>query len=286
MQSEFYTAGDYGAGGLQPFDMGKALREEPDYVVFNGAVGALAEDRAIRAKRDETVRLFVGNGGPNLISSFHVIGEIFDLVYGEGGTQANQQNVQTTLVPAGGAAIVEFRVDVPGTYMLVDHSIFRAFKKGAVGMLKVGGGEDETIYSGQQAEGIYLPEGGAVQAIAGPGAPPPARALSPAERIEAGRRVYEQNRAACHQLTGQGIPGAFPPLAGSDYLLADKTRGIRAILKGLQGELVVNGKTYNGVMPALQLGDEEIANVLSYVLNSWGNAAGGVEPQQVRGERR
>jgi len=285
MQSEFYTVGGYGESGLQSFDMGKALREEPDYVVFNGAVGALADTRALHAERGETVRLFVGNGGPNLISSFHVIGEIFDLVHGEGGSEANQRNVQTTLVPAGGAAIVEFKVDVPGTFLLVDHSIFRAFNKGALAMLTVGGEEDATIYSGQQAEGIYLPEGGAVQAIAGPRAAP-ARALSLAERVAAGGRIYEQNCAACHQLTGQGIPGAFPPLAGSDYLLADKKRGIQAILHGLQGELVVNGRTYTGVMPALQLSDEEIASVLSYVLNSWGNQGGSVEPQQVREQRR
>jgi nitrite reductase (NO-forming) len=286
MQSEFYTAGAYGERGLQAFDMAKALREEPDYVVFNGAVGALAEERALRAERGETLRLFVGNGGPSLISSFHVIGEIFDLVHGEGGSLANQRDVQTTLVPAGGAAIAEFKVDVPGTFLLVDHAIFRAFNKGALGMLKVSGEEDATIYSGQQDEGIYMPEGGAVQAIVGnePAAAP--RTLSLAERVAEGRQVYEQNCAACHQLTGKGIPGAFPPLAGSDYLLADKARGIRAILHGLQGELVVNGQTYNGVMPALLLGDEEVASVMSYVLNSWGNAGGGVEPLQVREQRR
>ncbi len=84
------------------------------------------------------MRLYVGNGGPNLVSSFHVIGEIFDKVWFEGGTRF-QENVQTTLIPAGGAAIVEFRIEVPGTYILVDHSIFRAFNKGALAMLKVGG---------------------------------------------------------------------------------------------------------------------------------------------------
>ena len=76
----------------------------------------------------ETVRLFVGNGGPNLISSFHVIGEIFDRVQVEGGKLINE-NVQTTVIPVGGAAIVEFKVEVPGSYTLVDHAIFRAFIK-------------------------------------------------------------------------------------------------------------------------------------------------------------
>src|ERR1043166_5292254 len=103
MQGEFYTTGPYGEEGLQQFDMTKALDERPPYVVFNGAVGSLVGDRAIIAKVGERVRLFVGNGGPNLTSSFHVIGEIFDTVYPEGGTQPTH-NVQTTVVPPGGAA--------------------------------------------------------------------------------------------------------------------------------------------------------------------------------------
>ena len=86
-------------------------------MVFNGAVNALVGDNALKANVGETVRLFVGNGGPNLVSSFHVIGEIFDKVYAEGGTAIRQENVQTTLVPAGGSAIVEFKLEVPGTYI-------------------------------------------------------------------------------------------------------------------------------------------------------------------------
>src|SRR5262249_33586576 len=134
MQGDFYTVGRYGEKGHQPFSMEKALAENPDYVVFNGAVGALVGDKALTAHVGETVRLFVGNGGPNLVSSFHVIGEIFDKVYVEGG-DCLAWDVQTTLVPAGGSAITEFKVDVPGTFTLVDHSIFRAFNKGALGML-------------------------------------------------------------------------------------------------------------------------------------------------------
>src|SRR5690554_8033141 len=113
MQGDFYTKGKYGEAGLQPFDMQKAIDEEADYVVFNGSVGALSGDDALTAKVGETVRIYFGNGGPNLVSSFHVIGEIFDRVTVEGGSLVNE-NVQTTLVPAGGAAMVEFKVDVPG----------------------------------------------------------------------------------------------------------------------------------------------------------------------------
>lgn len=156
MQGDFYTTGRYGAEGLQTFDQEKATDERPTYVVFNGAVGALVGDKAITAKVGETVRLYVGNGGPNLLSSFHVIGEIFDRVYPEGGTLVSQKNVQTTLVPAGGSAIVEFKVEVPGTFIIVDHSLSRAFNKGALGMLKVAGPENLLVYSGKEVDAVYL----------------------------------------------------------------------------------------------------------------------------------
>ena len=144
VQGDFYTKGKKGAQGLQPFDMDKAIAEQPEYVVFNGHVGSIAGDNALKAKAGETVRMYVGNGGPNLVSSFHVIGEIFDKVYVEGGKLINE-NVQSTVIPAGGAAIVEFKVDIPGSYTLVDHSIFRAFNKGALGQLKVEGDENPEI---------------------------------------------------------------------------------------------------------------------------------------------
>lgn len=148
MQGEFYTEGKHGEKGLQPFSYDKAVEEDADYVVFNGSVGSMVGDRALKAGVGETIRLFVGNGGPSLVSSFHVIGEIFDNVYTEGGTLA-QHNVQTTLVPAGGASITEFRADVPGTLIMVDHSIFRAFDKGALGMIDVMGDHRPTIFDGE-----------------------------------------------------------------------------------------------------------------------------------------
>ena len=154
MQSEFYTKGAHGEKGFQPFDMAKAVAENPDYVVFNGSVGSLAGEGALHAEVGETVRLFVGNGGPNLTSSFHVIGEIFDNVYAEGGT-AVSHNIQTTSIPAGGAAITEYRVDVPGDLVMVDHAIFRAMNKGAMGMMEVSGEEDLAIFSGQKTNQPY-----------------------------------------------------------------------------------------------------------------------------------
>ena len=146
MQGEFYTKGKTDEKGFQEFDQEKGVDENPTYVVFNGKKNALLGANELQAKVGETVRLFVGNGGPNLTSSFHVIGEIFDRVYIEGGNKINE-NVQTTLIPAGGAAIVEFKVEVPGEYIIVDHSIFRAFNKGAIGKLKVTGEKNPKIYN-------------------------------------------------------------------------------------------------------------------------------------------
>lgn len=285
MQGDFYTKGAYGEQGSQPFDMEKAIKEQPDYVVFNGKVGALTGDKAITAKKGETVRIYMGNGGPNLVSSFHVIGEIFDKVNIEGGHLINK-DVQTTLVPAGGSAIVEFKVDVPGTFILVDHSIFRAFNKGAIGMLKVDGEQEKTIYSGTVQEGIYLPEGGTIQNMPKEkGATKSTVAKTVPEQIKAGKEIYGRTCFACHQSEGQGIPNAFPPLAKSDFLNADPKRAIDAVLHGLSGEITVNGKKYNSVMTSQNLTDEEIANVLTYVYNSWGNNKTNVTAPMVKTQR-
>ncbi|MBK8098661.1 MAG: nitrite reductase, copper-containing [Planctomycetes bacterium] len=271
-QGDFYTEGAYGQAGLQQFSMEKALKEQPDYVLFNGKVGALTGDKAITAEVGQTVRLFVGNGGPNLVSSFHVIGEIFDVVMAEGGDDITR-NVQTTLVPAGGSAIVEFKIDVPATYILVDHSIFRTFNKGALGMLRATGAENKQIYSGREQEGIYHPEGGGVQTMPRAASAPIPAERTLAERMTLGQRVYESSCFACHQKTGLGLPPAFPPLAKSDYMMADRARTIEGVLAGRAGKITVNGVQYDGVMPAQVLNDDDVANVLSYVMNSWGNQA-------------
>lgn len=177
IQGDFYTKGKKGAQGL-PFDMDKAVAEQPEYVVFNGHVGSIAGDNALKAKAGETVRMYVGNGGPNLVSSFHVIGEIFDKVYVEGDKLINE-NVQSTIVPAGGSAIVEFKVDIPGSYTLVDHSIFRAFNKGALGQLKVEGAENPEIMTQKLSDTAYAGNGAAPAASA-PAASAPA-ASAPAK---------------------------------------------------------------------------------------------------------
>jgi FtsP/CotA-like multicopper oxidase with cupredoxin domain len=120
---------------LLELSLEKGSKEQPDYVVFNGRQGALLGENALKVYVGEKVRMFFGNIGPNGISSFHIIGEIFDSVYLEGSVNGVvNRNVQTTMVPSAGATIVEFTIDVPGDYLLVDHSIFR-IDKGAIGMI-------------------------------------------------------------------------------------------------------------------------------------------------------
>jgi nitrite reductase (NO-forming) len=282
MQGDFYTVGKYRDKGLQPFVMQKAIEENATYVVFNGSEGSLIGDKAIKAKVGETVRLYVGNGGPNLVSSFHVIGEIFDKVYTEGGTRY-QENVQTTLVPAGGSAIVEYKVEVPGTYILVDHSIFRAFNKGSLGMMKVDGSPQKDIYSGKEVDSNYLADKAAPsEDIAKATQELRQGKLTKESQIAAGKLLYSGTCSTCHQANGEGIEGVFPPLAKSDYLMADKNRSVGAVLNGLTGKVTVNQKEYNSVMPPMsQLNDDEIANILTFVRNSWGNSGDQVTTEEV-----
>jgi nitrite reductase (NO-forming) len=280
MQGDFYTRGANGEQGLQPFSMAKALDEKPEYIVFNGSVGSTVGDKALTAKVGETVRLFVGDGGPNVTSSFHAIGQIFDTVYPEGNLSVPTHNVQTTAIPAGGAAITEFKMSVPGTFILVDHSLERAFNRGALSQLKATGPEDKLVYSGKQFDLVYQPEGTGIR-VASEGAQAPA-ARTKEERIKLGTDVFANNCQACHQASGEGVPDAFPPLAKSDYLNGDKIRAIKTVTGGLETKLIVNVHEFNGVMPAWSLSDEDIADVLTYVYNTWGNSGLEVTPEEVK----
>ncbi len=283
MQGDFYTTGKYREKGHQPFDMEKAIEEHPTYVLFNGMEGALTGEKALQAKTGETVRLYVGNGGPNLVSSFHVIGEIFDKVWFEGGTRF-QENVQTTLIPAGGAAIMDFHLEVPGSYVLVDHSIFRAFNKGALAILKAEGPERKDIYSGKEVDAMYIGDRASANLAAVSQAATAATtgALTPTDQAKAGEALFAGTCSTCHQANGQGMPGVFPPLAGSDFIAADPGRVPSIILHGLVGKVTVNGKEYDSNMPPMsQLTDDEVANIATYVLNSWGNPGGHVTKAEV-----
>ncbi|MGH2688987.1 MAG: copper-containing nitrite reductase [Actinomycetota bacterium] len=152
MEGEIYTQQARLTKGHIAMNYPAIAEERPTYVVFNGSYQALTADMALTAKTGEHVRIFFGNAGPQLVSSFHVIGEVFDAVHPEGATEA-WHNVQTTLIPAGGAAWVEFQVTVPGRYLLVDHSIARATDKGALGHLDVEGPENPDVFSGGSGAG-------------------------------------------------------------------------------------------------------------------------------------
>jgi nitrite reductase (NO-forming) len=139
MQGELYTAEAYGHTGLQEFSFDKMMDEHPEYFVFNGAVGALMTEHPLHAKTGETVRIYFGVGGPNFISSFHVVGTIFDRVYNAGSLSTPPMTtVQTTVVPPGGATVVDLSVPVPGRYILVDHALAR-MERGLAGALIVDG---------------------------------------------------------------------------------------------------------------------------------------------------
>lgn len=152
MQGELYTAERHGSPGLQEFSLDKMLDERPEHMMFNGAMDALTAKHKMKSETGDNVRIFFGVGGPNLVSSFHVIGEIFDKVYDQASlTSPPLTDVQTTLVPPGGATMVEFVTDFPGKYILVDHALSRA-EKGLVGILNVSGEADPEIFESSELE--------------------------------------------------------------------------------------------------------------------------------------
>ena len=143
VQSEFYADEEDGKLIYSP---AKADAETPTFMFFNGALDALMENNALKAKVGDVVRLYVGNAGPNKISSFHVIGEIFDHVWREADlVSPPARSVQTTLIPAGGATVLDFLVDQPATYLLVDHAINR-IHIGLIGSLVVSGEPNPEVF--------------------------------------------------------------------------------------------------------------------------------------------
>jgi nitrite reductase (NO-forming) len=147
MQGEIYTQDEFGEQGHAEFSAEKLLDETPEYYVFNGAAGALTTEKdALRAEVGDTVRIFFGVGGPNSTSAFHVIGEIFDRVYNKASLSDEPlRDVQTTSVPPGAATVVEFELQVPGRYILVDHALSR-LERGLAGFLFVEGDDNPDVF--------------------------------------------------------------------------------------------------------------------------------------------
>jgi len=151
MQGEIYTEQAHGTQGLLTESIDKLLAEEPEYYIFNGAADALAK-APLKAKTGENVRIFFGVGGPNKTSSFHVIGEIFDKAYPLASlTSAPMTDIQTMTVPPGGAAVAEFKVEVPGSFVLVDHALSR-MERGLKGLMVVEGPQRPEIFRSHQKD--------------------------------------------------------------------------------------------------------------------------------------
>lgn len=146
MQADMYTTGVFGQKGHQAFDLKKLESEHPEYFVFNGRVGGVAGENAIHVKAGETVRIFFGVG-THIASNFHIIGGVFDRLYPEGDIiSPPHRNVQTTIVPPGGSAMIETTFDVPGKYLMVDHSLSRSIDKGALGEIIVDGPDRPDLF--------------------------------------------------------------------------------------------------------------------------------------------
>jgi copper-containing nitrite reductase len=150
MQSEFYTKDASPEAKMLEYSHEKALAENPKLVVFNGQAGALMFQDGLHANTGERVRIYFGNAGPNLISSFHIIGTVMDKVFRDGGlSDPPARGLQTTLVTPGAAAVVEFSPLIPGNYTFMDHSAAHS-EKGAMGDFIVGGPAKADVYRSDQ----------------------------------------------------------------------------------------------------------------------------------------
>jgi nitrite reductase (NO-forming) len=273
VQGEWYTQQVSGTVMAGNFEKMQQIR--PDEVVFNGAAFQYVA-HPLTAKPGDLVRLYVVNAGPNLWSAFHVIGAIFDRVYPGGDAAQAISGVSTYTVGPGEGAVLDLTLDEAGKYPFVDHSMAHAVL-GAQGILMV------------STPGEALAKPAITSAPADANAPPPPAPASGPYTFDAahGAQLFATYCAACHQPTGLGLPGAFPPLKGDAAVLdPDPGRQLGAILHGLQG-VAINGVTYPSVMPpfAAALNDADIADIANHERTSWGNQGKLVTAEQVKAAR-
>jgi nitrite reductase (NO-forming) len=276
VQGEWYTQQVSGTTMGPSFE--KMQEERPDEVVFNGAAFQY-RDHPLPVTAGQRVRLYVVNAGPNLWSSFHVIGAIFSEVYPDGDATHAQTGVSTYTIGPGAGAIFDLVLPEPGEYPFVDHDMAHA-GKGAIGVLDARGANGEAPAKPQ----ITSAPASAAPAVATPAAAPAGPYKFDAAK---GAELYGARCAACHQPTGMGIPGAFPPLKDNVAVLdANPAKQIDTILHGLQGQ-EVGGTVYPTPMPPFgsMLNDTEIADIVNHERTSWGNQAKQVTADDVKARR-
>ena len=193
MQGEIYTAAPKGKEGFQQFSAAKLMAEVPEYFVFNGAVGAVMNSRALKANVGETVRVFFGNAGPNQAAATHTVGEIFTKVYENGSLTAPPiTNVQTVGVPPGSAAVLEFVARKPGNFALMDHSIAR-MAKGLMAAIAVSGSDDANLMHAGPATSEQIAQA-SVQGVTGMTQVDAAQGEQPIASVPAGAAVQPMTK--------------------------------------------------------------------------------------------
>lgn len=279
VQSEWYT--QQISGKLMGPDFEKMKEDRPDEVVFNG-VAFQYKDHPLPATPGKLVRIYFVNAGPNDWSSFHVIGGIFDKVYPGGNPAEAISGVSTYTVGPGAGAIFDITMDQPGNYVFVDHDMAHAII-GAQGVLQVGSAAEIAA----EKPPIAASPGPAVAPSPAAG-PQPAAPSGPYKFDPAhGASLYASTCAACHQATGMGLPGAFPPLKDNAAVVnPDPAKQIDVILHGLHGE-AINGVTYPSAMPPFgsALSDADVADIANHERTSWGNQGKLVTAEQVQALR-
>jgi mono/diheme cytochrome c family protein len=104
--------------------------------------------------------------------------------------------------------------------------------------------------------------------------------------VARGKTIYNSQCVTCHREKGEGIKDVYPPLAKSDYMMANRTRSIGIVVNGLTGQITVNGAQYDGEMLSVDLPDQQVSDVLNYVRNSWGNKGDAIQPEEVAPQKK
>ncbi|MGH8213641.1 MAG: multicopper oxidase domain-containing protein, partial [Rhodanobacteraceae bacterium] len=283
VQGEWYT--QQVSGKLMGADYQKMTEERPDEVVFNGAAFQY-RDHPLPVTPGKRVRIYFVDAGPNLSSSFHVIGAIFDKVYPDGDAAHALSGVSTYTIGPGAGAVFDLVIPDAGKYAFVDHDMAH-MSLGAQGILAVGASAEapsEASTAAPAATANAAPASAPSAPVpAGPAAPSGPYKFDPAR----GASLFAANCSACHQVTGMGLPGAFPPLKGDPAVLnPDPSKQIATILHGIHGENV-GGTVYQTPMPpfAGSLGDADIADIVNHERSSWGNQGKPITADQVKGTR-